>query len=72
MRAYWTGHSTHLQDGVFREVCAVDGVFHFVFAVKRSQRVGPQMPRDFLSWGGEERTRKLINLIRTGQEHHPK
>lgn len=29
--------TTHLQDTVFREVCTVDCVFHFVFAIKSSQ-----------------------------------
>lgn len=52
VRACRTGCSTHLQDGVFREVCAVDGVFHSVFAVKRSQRVRPEILRDFLLGGG--------------------
>lgn len=40
--------ATHLQNPVFREVCAVDSVPYFVFAVQGAQRVGPKMPCDFL------------------------
>lgn len=37
------GDSTHLQDTVFREVCTVDCVFHFVFAIKSTQCVWTKM-----------------------------
>lgn len=44
----WQWHGTHLQDSVFREVCTVDCVFHFVFAIKSTQCGGTQMPGNFL------------------------
>lgn len=40
--------ATHLQTTVLREICAVHGVSHFVFAVKGAQRVGTEMPCNFL------------------------
>lgn len=43
--------ATHLQNTVFGEVCAVDGVFHFVFAVQGAQRGWTKVPCNFLSDG---------------------
>lgn len=60
VRARVHARCAHLQDGVFGKVGAVDGVLHFVFAVERSQCVGPEVPSDFLL-GERERERRLIN-----------
>lgn len=66
-----SGGSTHLQDSVFREVCAVDGVFHFVFAIKSAQRVWMEVAGDFLfDRQTNKQTINQTNHIRNLQMEH--
>lgn len=59
---------THLQNTVLWEVCAVHCVPHFVFPIKAAQRVGTEVPRDFLL---HENSLIVISFLMNTRTHRP-